>query len=597
MKKYIFIFIIISLPFILLIFDKTLPKKDHNLSSYYIKNEDIKKMIEENGNKLITENINIIKYNEKKIENPKPSLDPRIWENEIREDMFSKTKLNGNGPLQYNTLRNKYINDPFDILIIGDSYSIGQFGDLNSYSYPYILEEKLNKYNNGNFRVTVLGAEKSSFLRQSDWVSLERLENLQPDLIILTYTMGRYIPTFYEKKYCKEYNICINDNQSALYNDAYNTKFSLSNRKYQIIACLQTNPGIISNIFRKILYPYYKNLAEHLVLFYCNKKRIEHASEKTIPSERTANYYKDPSKTIYYNDFLEYIEKIKNNVKIYNNNRAKLGKDKADINYINITMFPEHFENKYIKKYNLRQKSISDPLINNYAKNGISEIKTDHTVREIIKSKTWRLGLVTGSSKNGRCDYDCIITREPMEKNISNYLGGVINNPLRIRHGIKISNAIANDIYYHIIKKYSYKNEKINSGPLVKEFAPYFIAYKEIDKSNFILGNIHNSTQNNPCARINHPHFIFSLNHSQYIGTKSIIFSYLNGDINELGVAIEYFEKDKRVIKDTFLIEKNEKFSIKYNNNISSIYVYEKEKICKTDGNSMGNLTLMVSKK
>jgi hypothetical protein len=64
-KKYIFIFTIISLPFVLLILDKTLPKKNNNLPSYYTKIEDINKLIKDNGDKINTDGIDIIKYNEK----------------------------------------------------------------------------------------------------------------------------------------------------------------------------------------------------------------------------------------------------------------------------------------------------------------------------------------------------------------------------------------------------------------------------------------------------------------------------------------------------------------------------------------------------
>jgi len=591
------ILVLIILPIILLILDKVIPTKENNMQSYYVYENDVNQLVTENGKKLDTTINKITKLTNKIIDNPTPNLNPLIWENEIREDTYSKTKLNGNGPLQYNIFRNKYVLDPFDILILGDGYSMGQFGDLNSFSYPYILEDKLNKYNNGRYRVTVLGSDKSSFLRQSDWITEDRLEKLQPDLIILTYTMGRYFPTFYEKKYCREFNICIEDNQSPLYVDAFNTNFSLSDTKYKILACLQTNPGLITNLFRKVLYPYYTNLAEHLILFYCNDDKVKKASEKIILSERTANFYKDPSKTIYFNDFIEYIQKIKNTVKNYNTKREKLGKNLTDINYINITMFPEHFEEKYIKKYKIEKLSISNSLLRNYSKYGIDEISTDYLVREVLDSKTWQLRFVTGRSNKGICDYDCIISSIQMKKNIKNYLNGTISNPLRIRHGVKISNAIANDIYYHIKEKYIEKDEEVIGGPLIKEFAPYYISYKEINSNNFIIGNINNKDLSIPCARVNHPHFIFSLNHNQFNGSKNLIFSYIQGEIDNVGISIEYIIKNQRKIKETFLLNKNEKFSIKYKDNISSIYVSQLNKNCSENGTSMDDISIMVTKK
>lgn len=184
-----------------------------------------------------------------------------------------------------------------------------------------------------------------------------------------------------------------------------------------------------------------------------------------------------------------------------------------------------------------------------------------------------------------------------MKKNIKNYLNGTISNPLRIRHGVKISNAIANDIYYHIKEKYIEKDEEVIGGPLIKEFAPYYISYKEINSNNFIIGNINNKDLSIPCARVNHPHFIFSLNHNQFNGSKNLIFSYIQGEIDNVGISIEYIIKNQRKIKETFLLNKNEKFSIKYKDNISSIYVSQLNKNCSENGTSMDDISIMVTKK
>jgi hypothetical protein len=582
---------------ILFIFDTFLPKKVNNLNTYI---SDYKKTIENikfyNKNIKLPDNFNF-KESDNKVNNPLPSMDSIIWEEEIRVLDRNKSFLHGNGPLQYNPVIKSYVKDPFDILIIGDSYSIGQFGDFNAYSYPAILENKLNENFPGSFRVRVLGTEKASFLRQSDWITLDRLKSLKPDMIILTYTMGRYIPTYYENKYCKEYNICIKDGQTPLYDDAYNLSFFDSNEKYKIMVCLSKD-NIINSIFKKLIYPFYPNLGEHLASLYCNDKRINNARESLLPTERNANYYTDPSKTKYYKDFLEYLYNIKKVTDQYDLLRKNDNKDKLIKNFINITMYPEHQYPEIIYK-GKKWDSLAKPLLLEYKKYGFEEIP-NYNARNMIKDlKTWELGKVTGIGENNFCDYDCFITELQMKKNINNFLSGVINHPLRVRHGIKLSNTLAEDIYNSIDFNNIVKSEIKIKQSFLLDYLPYNLSYKDLGNNNYIIGynnDINKANNNILCARVNSPYASFILNNNNFKNYNKLSIAYYYGDISNMLINIEYFNSDNsRTIKDSYIIKKNEKITLPFNKNISAIYISEYGNNCLRDMKKLKNFNILIN--
>ena len=206
-------------------------KIDNNNKSLIRSSDNLKLEIESRNNLATVDKKPLFTKVTNKIDTPSSSSSTEVWQKEKDVIGHSRSRLFLFGPDLFHPVPLQYQENSVNILFVGDSYSNGMFGDLNESSYPRILENKLNLESPGAYKVSVLANSKSSFLRQSDWLSKERLIKYQPDAIVLTYTAGRLIPHFYEKKYCKQYNICIKDGQSDLYNDALANDYESSSTK------------------------------------------------------------------------------------------------------------------------------------------------------------------------------------------------------------------------------------------------------------------------------------------------------------------------------------------------------------------------------
>lgn len=542
---------------------------------------------------------------------PVPSKSVEVWQREVFTIEDSRNRQYGDGPLYTNLVTKNYTTDPIKILILGDGFTTGEYNNLSEDTYPNILESELNKKYPGLYKVTILGDNMSSFLRQSDLLTKKIIDKLEPDIVILTYTAGRLEPNYNEKKYCREFNTCLKENESNKFDTALAYDYEKSTPKWRIIMCLKGESNFITNLFRKVLYPYYTNLAEYLALKYCNSERIKNGFN--IPTGRAANLYTDPENSPYYFDFIQYLKSTSSVIDAYNKERNETGKRLASKYMINLSWRTEHLYPELSYKGRIF-KSISGPLIRKYNEYGYTEIPNLNT-REIIKeTKTWEVGNIQGTdgSDNGECYYNCEITQSQMRKNIDNYLTGVIKHPLKFRPGILLQTAYAEDIRALVLKDHpgvSLSNPE--NKDILLDYGPWYISYKKINEYNFgfgysntfssILKNTneksYNKLENAYCGRIDHPHSLFSLNHLFFKEGDNIKIGYLEGEIKDLIVVAERRKiNGKRYFTDAYLLKVGEAFLMRYESNITSIYIGDYNKDCSEPGGQLKTFTTTISK-
>ena len=568
-------------------------KVENNDKSFTKSSESLKLEIESRNNLATVSNKPTFTKVKNLIETPNSSSSIELWQKEKDIIGNSRTRLFLSGPELFQPVDLQYQDNPINILFVGDSYSNGQFGDLNESSYPRILENKLNLESPGAYKVSVLANSKSSFLRQSDWLSKERLIKYQPDAIVLTYTAGRLIPHFYEKKYCKQYNICIKDGQSELYNDALANDYESATTKYRIIMCLESENTMLGVVFKKFLYPYFTNLAEFLAVKYCTYDKIKRGFD--MPTDRDPSYYKDPTTSPYFDDFLEYLTNSNSAIEEYNKERAKAGKSPVKKYMINLTWIENHFYPPVAGS-----KSYSGTLIKAYQVFGYQEIPNTNARGHILSQDYTKLGKVQGGDqKDGICFYSCEIKESQMAQNIKNYENGVLNHPLVYRFGSQLHTAFAEDLNNFLKNEFKPKsNFPITVENILDEYGPWFISYKKIDTNNFAYGNYDlNLSGNTYCGRINHPHTLFSINNSFFKEGENINIGYSEGEISELIIVVERSKPSgERFLSEAYTIKSKEELVVSYKSDITSIYLGDNSKNCSGKGNALPKFTVILSK-
>jgi len=586
-------------------------KTENNLATNTTSNEKQLADISQINNSINIKSIPNYRESRVKIEIPTQSNSKDVWEKEIFTIEDSRNRQYGDGPLYNQLVEKKYTTDPIKILLVGDSFSTGEFHNLSENTYPKILENELNKEYPGLYKVTVLGDSMSSFLHQSELLTKKLLHQLEPDLVILTYTAGRLMPNYNEAKYCREFNTCLKENESNKIATALAHDYDNSNPKWRIIMCLKNDKTIISSLFRKVLYPYYSNLAEFLAKEYCTEERIH--SGFNIPTGRAANLYSSPEQSPYYNDFLQYLESSSLVIGQYNKERDESGKRLASKYMVNLSWRTEHLYPEFTFK-GRKFKSISGPLISKYKEYGFTEIPTPVTREMIGNKKTWEVGSIQGSDgiDAGECYYNCEIKPSQMRKNITNFINGVINHPLKFRPGITIQKAHAEDIKREILKNHpgiSISDPENNN--IIDDYAPWFISYKKIDDNNFVYGysdtiavQIKNnddktfkSLKNTYCGRINHPYTTFSINNSFFKEGDNLKIGYSEGEIEDMIVVVERSKGNgERFLSEAYLLKNKEAVSIKYEKEITSIYLGDYNVVCTDPSSSLKPFLSTISK-
>jgi len=155
------------------------------------------------------------------------------------------------------------------ILVIGDSIVFGTGLSDREVRWPNQLEQLLNTQTApGTFKVDSLGRDNASAIEEIEWLTKDRINELDPDLIVISYFMNDPVPSYREKAICNGFIVCRPGNESSL--PGY-TK------------CINGQRGVFPILIRKYIKVAFPNLAYHLLLRNCDANKLASQSDTVSP--------------------------------------------------------------------------------------------------------------------------------------------------------------------------------------------------------------------------------------------------------------------------------------------------------------------------
>lgn len=518
---------------------------------------------------------------------PIPSRDAKVWEREIFARETSRPMIYGFGPTLNKPVPLNYAADPYRILLVGDSYSYAMFHELTENNYNRRLEQLLNVPSGGAYEVVTLAADQASFLRQSDWFTEEKIRELEPDAVVLTYTMNRMHPTFMERKYCVEFNTCIADGQGRPFDDMMGHEFTRSSKKWRIIMCLRADEGPVSWLLRKVLYPHFTDLAEFIASRYCTDERAKLGLD--LPTERT-NPDGEVTDSPYLGDFRSYLRNV----------RAAVDAQprKIDTYVVNLSWMPIHMW-PALSDAAQPMPTITGPLFELYEEYGFENIPVPMAREQILSGRTWELGDLQGKDPvavRNNCVYDCVLTDEQWRTDLQAFDAGLINHPLKYRPGNVIQHAFARDLTTFFQERHPVRNTTATRQPLVVDHMPWYITPRQnepdrvhvqfsrsnVDHAGSILYETDGYRFNTLCARVNHPHAIVALTGASADRAGSLRVAYNGGDYEQVLVAFEFEEPSgRRVITRSVLLEQGTFYDLTEPSGLRNVIIADPASDCE----------------
>jgi hypothetical protein len=167
------------------------------------------------------------------------------------------------------TLDDKEPNAATRILVIGDSIVFGTGLSDREVRWPNKLEQILNAETTpGTFKVDSLGRDNASAIEEIEWLTRERMDTLDPDLIVISYFMNDPVPSYREEAICKDLIVCRPGEESSL-------------PGYQ--KCINGQNGAFPIFIRKFVKVAFPNLAYHLLLRNCDANKLAAQSDTVSP--------------------------------------------------------------------------------------------------------------------------------------------------------------------------------------------------------------------------------------------------------------------------------------------------------------------------
>jgi len=518
---------------------------------------------------------------------PAPDPDSKVWDRELFARETSRPMIFGFGPSMNKPVPLNYADDPYRILIVGDSYSYGMFHELTENNYNRRLEQLLNIPSGGAYEVVTLAADQASFLRQSDWITKEKLQEINPDAVVLTYTMNRTHPTFLEEKYCVEFNICVSDGQGKPFDDMMGHEFTRSTKKWRIIMCLRADTGPVSWMLRKVLYPHFTNIAEFVASRYCTDERAKLGLD--LPTERT-NPDGEITDSPYIGDFYDYLTRVRSAVDAQPR--------KIDTYVVNLAWMPVHMWPS-LNDGSAVMRSIVGPLFDIYEQYGFENIPVPTARRMIQEGRTWELGDLQGKDPitvRNNCVYDCVLTDAQWRTDLEAFAAGLINHPLKYRPGNVIQHGFATDLADFFHKKHPVTATLGLTQPLVVDHMPWYITPRGNEPNRtsiqFSTANVEHADNvmyetggykfNTPCARVGHPHAIVGLSGSNVDAAEGMRVQHRGGMYEELLVVFEFEEPNgRRVLTTAVQLPRGSFYDLKDVKGLRSVIVADTSTDCQ----------------
>lgn len=129
-----------------------------------------------------------------------PSTDAQVWVRENGFNLAQNTYRFGHGPVLREQISQPSDPGAFRVLVLGDSWVWGQGVEDADMRWWRVLEQRLNKSGNGrHYEVTALARLGASFMEETDWLTKQRIESLNPDVIVFGFINNDNVPSFQEK--------------------------------------------------------------------------------------------------------------------------------------------------------------------------------------------------------------------------------------------------------------------------------------------------------------------------------------------------------------------------------------------------------------
>jgi hypothetical protein len=156
------------------------------------------------------------------------------------------------------------------VLAVGDSFLYGTGVSDKDMIWAERLEQKLNTVaGSERFDVQSIAMHGASTLEESEWLTNDLLEMVDPDLIVVGYVINDVIPSGQERQLCGSKIPC-----------DVNTAEDLP----QFAACLNGEGGLFSRFAGTMLRPWFPTLTRSVLERFCDLGRI--AAEEGVPTER-----------------------------------------------------------------------------------------------------------------------------------------------------------------------------------------------------------------------------------------------------------------------------------------------------------------------
>ena len=178
---------------------------------------------------------------------------------------------------------------PLRILAIGDSYAYGVGAIDPGMVWPNRLEDLLHKrYPGQSFDVITVAKPGASLMEETEWVTEDFLERVNPDLIIWGLVSNDATPSGRERTICGNKSYCDVPSGKGI---------------QEYTKCLAGNGALMSQLIDRGLRSWLPNIGQSLLLRFCE---TTNTSKGTSRGDLFVNGPNDP----YYDLFLESIARI-----------------------------------------------------------------------------------------------------------------------------------------------------------------------------------------------------------------------------------------------------------------------------------------------
>jgi len=194
-----------------------------------------------------------------------PTIDLKIWESQDQYTNASNVVRFSAGPEVTRQVQRPSRIGAVRVLVVGDSYVWGHGVEDPNSIWPYLLEQELNSDGGAAYEVVTLGRMNSSHMNMADWLTEQKVAELNPDIVVLAHHDNDTFPSYSEKALCEPLGTCMI--QGKLPSQAH------SDEQIRRVACIEGDSSLFNIVIRQVskIFPM---LARIAIERYCNSERF-----------------------------------------------------------------------------------------------------------------------------------------------------------------------------------------------------------------------------------------------------------------------------------------------------------------------------------